>query len=419
MGMFYAAFAVAIAYNLFLFFSLKDLSHLLYVFYALIFCSLWIFLDGLWHMSGLSMHTFDQLTEARVANAGTWLAMVMFTSWFFNCKKNAPLLHKWFIFIALCSCINIFMVCILPFADYKTPVRLVWVVSIPSVIFCAALFLKRGFLRARFFLSAWLMTLTGAAIIFMDMYLHIIPSSFMTRYSWRIASVFEIILLSLALGDRINELNREKDMARLRALDAGRKLNEGLEEVVAERTKELQKANLKLEKLSHVDELTGLYNRRYFDTALEQEWKRMQRSRDRICLMMIDVDFFKLYNDTYGHLSGDICLQRIAKILHNGAGRSSDICARYGGEEFALILPSTDLPGGKAIAESICKNIEDKHIPHTTSSGTVTVSIGVAAMVPTPGQSPQQLLRLADKALYRSKQSGRNRVSTADLDPNE
>ncbi|WP_415715445.1 diguanylate cyclase [Maridesulfovibrio sp.] len=411
LGMFYAAFIVAIAYNIFLFSSLKDFSRLLYVLYALIFCSLWIFIDGLWHMSGLSLQTFDQLTGARVANAGTWLTMVLFTSWFFNCRRNAPRLHLWFMFIAAWSLINIIMICILPLAEYKTPVRLVWVVSIPSVLFCAALFLKRGFMRARYFLAAWLLVLLGAAVIFMDMYLNIIPSTFISRYAWRIASVFEIILLSLALADRINELNRDKELAQNRALEAEQKLKEGLEEIVTERTKELKNANRKLKLLSQMDELTGLYNRRYFDLSLEREWKRMQRSKEQICLMMIDVDHFKSYNDTYGHQSGDTCLQSIAQSIRTGAGRSSDICARYGGEEFALILPSTDLPGGIAIAENIRMHIEKKHVPHTTDKGIVTASIGVAAITPDADTSPQQLVQLADKALYKSKQQGRNRTS--------
>ncbi len=418
LGMFYASFIVAIAYNLFLYFSLRDTSRLLYVLYASVFCSLWVFIDGFWHQFGMAELTFDQLLGARVTNAGTCMTMALFTSWFFNCRKNAPRLHWLFMFIAIWGAVNIVMVCILPLAEYKAPVRLSWVVLIPSVIFTAILFMKRGFMRARYFLTAWLFVLIGAAVIFMDMYLNLFANTVITRYAWRLASVFEIIMLSLALADRINELDRDKNIAQARAFEAERKLKEELEKTVAERTRdlarrstELEIANRKLEKLSQLDELTSLFNRRYFDSTLKNEWDRMKRSGGSLCLIMLDIDHFKEYNDTYGHPTGDLCLQSVAQTLKTGALRSSDVCARYGGEEFALILPATDIEGGRVIAENLRLQIMNKQIPHITETGFITISLGISAAVPGNDNSPDSLLEKADQALYKSKQDGRNRVT--------
>ena len=134
------------------------------------------------------------------------------------------------------------MVSIFPLAEYKAPVRIAWLLAIPAIIFTAALFFKRGFKRARYFLVAWLFVLAGAAVFFLEMYLGVFANSFLTRYSWRIASVFEIILLSLALADRINELNEQKEEALDLALAAETRLKEGLEEQVDMRTSELRKA---------------------------------------------------------------------------------------------------------------------------------------------------------------------------------
>lgn len=421
LGMFYAAFAVAVAYNLFLYISLRDASHLLYVLYATSFCILWLYLDGLWHQFSLPTQPVPPLTAIRLANASTCLLMVLFTAWFFNCRKHTPRLFTFLMILAAWCAINMVMVCILPLADYKTPVRLAWLAAIPAVLFTGALFMRRGFLRARYFLAAWLLVLAGAAVFMLDMYLNLMPGTLLTRSVWRIASVLEIILLSLALADRINELNRQKNHAQERALQAERLLKEQLEDVVAQRTRELEhrsqeleKANLNLEKMLQVDGLTGLFNRTYFDTSLDKEWRRMLRSQDTLCLIMADVDHFKQYNDNYGHLAGDTCLQSVARSLKSGVHRSSDVCARFGGEEFALILPSTDTDGGKVIAELIRLHIMNKHIPHTTEYGVVTVSFGVAAVVPTYDSSAQDLLKMADRALYESKKKGRNRVTVAE-----
>jgi len=194
-------------------------------------------------------------------------------------------------------------------------------------------------------------------------------------------------------------------------------LNINLEAQIQERTVDLQKANTKLELLSNVDCLTNLYNRRYFDAALKSEWKRHKRTQSPLSLIMCDIDFFKQYNDTYGHLAGDDCITRVAKAIGGKAKRPSDSAVRYGGEEFALILSETDLKGATTVAKNIKQTIENLEIEHTTSlvKPIISLSFGVATVIPNSNQEPEILISLADNALYQSKEKGRDQIQQINL----
>jgi diguanylate cyclase (GGDEF)-like protein len=165
-----------------------------------------------------------------------------------------------------------------------------------------------------------------------------------------------------------------------------------------------------------VDSLTGVANRRIFDRKLVQEWRRSRREQTPMSLLMCDIDYFKQYNDSYGHLQGDRCLQRVAAILRNAVKRPADLVARYGGEEFALILPKTDLEGAMAVANSIREALVREEIAHRDSgvSSRVTLSIGLATQIPDRVRTNSEiLLRQADRALLLAKQQGRDRIVTA------
>ena len=163
-----------------------------------------------------------------------------------------------------------------------------------------------------------------------------------------------------------------------------------LERKVAERTAAFEDANQRLELLSNTDALTGVANRRRFNEELESEWQRALRSREPLGLVLLDIDFFKKYNDTYGHQGGDTCLQRVAAALNTGRRRGSDLVARYGGEEFVLLLPNTDLESTFVVAERVRAAVQALNEPHTGSShGIVTVSVGVATWVPPPDAKRQ------------------------------
>lgn len=173
-------------------------------------------------------------------------------------------------------------------------------------------------------------------------------------------------------------------------------------------------ANHKLEVLSTTDGLTGLANRRQFDQVLLKEWSRCQRQEQSLALILLDVDWFKNYNDQYGHQAGDHCLIAVARVLQSKARRASDLAARYGGEEFALIAPETDLDAALALAESVRTEVRSLELAHEKSPlGVITISLGVAAFIPNHNASPDALLLAADQALYQAKNHGRDRVEAA------
>ncbi len=177
---------------------------------------------------------------------------------------------------------------------------------------------------------------------------------------------------------------------------------------------ELRAANRALEALAVVDALTGVANRRRLDQCLVSEWRRGQREQKPLSLVLFDADFFKSYNDTYGHLRGDYCLKQIAEAALDVVARPGDLVARYGGEEFAVVLPNTGEEGALEIAEQICESLRRRFIPHSFNPhGVATVSAGCATMLPGSGQSAGALIEMADRALYLAKETGRNRACPA------
>ena len=169
----------------------------------------------------------------------------------------------------------------------------------------------------------------------------------------------------------------------------------------------------KLKDMATTDPLTQLYNRRVFDERLSHEWRRAQRVRYPISMLMIDVDYFKKYNDFYGHPKGDECLKKIASTVKSAARRATDTAARYGGEEFSVMLPEADVSKAISIGKNLCESIQDMQIEHNKSTeGFVTVSVGVSSITPHLSDKDETVLtQAADNALYASKNEGRNRVS--------
>ncbi len=178
----------------------------------------------------------------------------------------------------------------------------------------------------------------------------------------------------------------------------------------AELYEQLQRVNQELEKLAMTDGLTQVANHRFFNQKLKNEWNRLCREVAPLSLILCDIDYFKRYNDTYGHLAGDSCLQRVATALRQSVKRSSDLVARYGGEEFAIILPNTDLEGATHLAEMICTQIRSLKIPHRNSQikPYLTLSVGVATTIPMPFLTPETLILTTDYALYQAKTNGRD-----------
>lgn len=178
---------------------------------------------------------------------------------------------------------------------------------------------------------------------------------------------------------------------------------------------ELFKLQRELEELSFKDGLTGVANRRMFDNVIETEWLKARQNKHPLSLIIIDIDFFKEYNDCYGHLQGDDCLKQVAETLNGVAARSRDFFGRFGGEEFVMLLPETDENAAWAVAERCRQSLFKKQIPHEHSkvSQLLTISLGVSTMIPSPDGEHNELIDRADKQLYQAKQRGRNCIQSA------
>lgn len=222
----------------------------------------------------------------------------------------------------------------------------------------------------------------------------------------RVGAVLLLIGVSVVFSRRL----RDELCAREHMEHEIQAANAMLEDSVRKRTAELEAANRQLATLSTTDSLTQLANRRKFDEVWQTEWQRATRQGTPLAVIMLDVDFFKRYNDHYGHQAGDACLQQVASILSGGMHRAGELVARYGGEEFVLVLPGADRADACASAERIRAAVQAAAIAHADSplGPVVTVSVGVAADTPRMGTHPEHLLRAADAALYRAKAQGRN-----------
>lgn len=220
---------------------------------------------------------------------------------------------------------------------------------------------------------------------------------------------FGILYLGIGLLlKRVDELNSELEQRVVARTEELRLTNEQLKFEVEER----EQVQLELERLSRIDSLTGLANRRYFDELAGMEWRDARREGRALALLMIDVDYFKTYNDYYGHPAGDDCLQQVAVALKRQLKRPRDIVARYGGEEFICLLPATDGTQGRDIAEEMRRAIAALNILHQGSlcSDRLTVSVGIASCIPQRGEVLEPLIKCADQALYRAKQAGRDQT---------
>lgn len=271
---------------------------------------------------------------------------------------------------------------------------------------------------AFFFLAAFALLMLGGAMTSLRA-MGIVPTNLFTVDGLQLGSAMEMIVLAFALADRFNVMRREKarvqeELIRTQQqlVDNLRSSEHELELRVAERTDELRELNNQLEAMSLTDALTGIANRRRFDQVLEQEWSHARRSGGLLAIALVDVDWFKRYNDHYGHPAGDACLREIAQALATTINRSTDLVARYGGEEFVFLAPMTDLAGVRGMANKLLQAVKALALPHELSPlGRVSVSIGIAAAAPGQEASADTLVAKADASLYEAKKQGRNQVA--------
>ncbi|MBW0148149.1 sensor domain-containing diguanylate cyclase [Marinobacter arenosus] len=269
----------------------------------------------------------------------------------------------------------------------------------------------RGQALAGFYVLAWTPLLLGHLILAISK-LGYLPRSFLTEFGPQIGVALEVILLAFALAHRINLERRRRLKAQEQALTIQRQANQTLEERVRERTEELERANQRLKSISFTDGLTQIPNRRQFDERIRDEWARTARQGQPLSLLLLDIDHFKSVNDRYGHLVGDDCLITVAAICAHEIQRSGDLLARFGGEEFAVLLPATPETGALQVAERLRRAIENATVYPGAQEAAVSlsVSVGVATMIPPLEKRPDELIQRADEALYEAKGAGRNRV---------
>ncbi|WP_276486614.1 diguanylate cyclase [Ectopseudomonas mendocina] len=415
----YTGIAVAmILFNLMLFIALRDRLYLLYVAFVLCaVCALTV-KNGMapdWTLFGLPLNSnVAYYSGASLALSG----MLLFMRSMLQTASLLPRIDR-----GLLALVALYLVSPLIYAAALPQVsRVAIVINLLTAFIMTGVALACAFKRQRsayFFLAAFgLLILGGATTTLRAM--GILPTNAFTVDGLQIGSSLEMLLLAFALADRINVMRQEKLQAQSRLLQTQEQLVQSLqrserelEERVAERTEELQVLNSRLETLSLTDALTGIANRRHFDEVLAKEWKRAQRAGGTLALAVVDVDWFKAYNDHYGHLAGDSCLQQVAHTLAKTISRSSDLVARYGGEEFVFLAPATNLASAQEMAQTLVRSVAALALPHIRSPlGHISISVGVTAIQADAELPLQTLVQRADTALYRAKALGRNRVES-------
>ena len=418
----YVGIVLAIGlYNLMLFLALRDTSFLLYLVFAAHVAVAVAAFTGLGPEYLWGDNTLLSRAGVNVASAIASIACLLFLRRILHTTALVPRIDRWMsAFMALNA---VFVGLLLAWFRESAPYFIV--LNALTALFLLGIGLVCAFKRQR---SAYYFVFAFSAILVAVVLSHLrnlgmLPTNFYTTQLTQLGSALEMLLLSFALADRYNAMRRERMRAQEDALQAQGALvtslqasEQMLELRVAERTAELLEANQKLEALSMTDGLTGIANRRQFDTALAREWARAARLGQTLSLGLLDVDWFKPYNDHYGHQAGDVCLQRIAQVLSEHMGRTGDLVARYGGEEFVFIAPDTPGEGALQMADKVCQALAGLGLPHEKSAlGRVTASIGVASLRPQEGMPAQELLRAADSALYLAKARGRNQAVLSDF----
>lgn len=408
-GLYYGGLLIIALYNLLVYSVLRERYYLYYVGWVL---------SMFWFMTSLNGWAFQFLwpeaTAWNDASINASLSMVvlfglLFASAFLGITKwSNGFRYAHYSYVAICL-LTLAGGLVLP---YATMARLNIGWAILGCIWGLAagmLAMRRQVASAQIYVIAWVFMLVGGLIMALNK-IHVLPRNLLTDYAIQLGSMLEVLLLSFALATRINRERQLRLEAQNSALDVQRKANEELEQRVQERTQALEEANTKLRELSDTDQLTGLKNRRFLNLYLEKEFARAQRYQHAIAVLMIDVDHFKSVNDTYGHPLGDDCLQEVAARIRQEMRWPTDTAARYGGEEFCVVLPETLSQGAQIVAERIRAKIEKVPIPTRAQSLSLTVSVGVHVVIPTPGGTPADLIAKADAALYEAKQHGRNKV---------
>lgn len=317
----------------------------------------------------------------------------------------------------------VLMLILAPFVSYSLLMRASALLTVPVCLISILMGVVRwreGYLPARYFVIAWAAFFVAITVFSLSK-LAIVPSLVVNEYAVQLGAVAESVLFAFALADRLSAQRRAFQEAQRKALELQKAANESLEARVNNRTRELQQAmdelatvNQRLQALTMQDGLTGIRNRRFFDEQLALEWARCLRAKVPLSLLLIDIDYFKDFNDRYGHLVGDECLKLVASIIDETVTRPSDTVARYGGEEFVVILPETNMSGAVHVAENLRSAVAIGELRHQNKQLQVTVSVGIATLIPKERMLARDIIDLADRSLYLAKSAGRNCIRVSE-----
>ena len=421
---------IMIVYNLFVYFSTRDINYLYYIGFVASYLFFQLSLNGytfayVWpnavRWNSFAISTFMASSE---------LFTCLFANSFLRLSHFSRPAHYLTQALIIASALLVALTFVLP---YSWTVRVGAAFTIPVCLTALAVGYWRwwrGAKFARYYCIAWTSVLISLSILNAGKF-GLIPSNVWTENASQIGIVLLVLLLSFTLTDRINHDRTLRINAQAVALGHERwaraaqealiktkeEANRELERRVTARTNDLnltldqlQQANGQLQRLSSIDGLTQISNRAFFDSALAREHRRADRAKNSLSVIMIDIDHFKMVNDTYGHMGGDACLRALAALMQPRVQRVGDVLARYGGEEFVLLLIDSRLEDSMTLAEGFRADIEKLLIPFEGRAIRVTASFGVACGMPDRHQSPQALLARADQALYQAKHDGRNCV---------
>ncbi|MBK9304087.1 MAG: diguanylate cyclase [bacterium] len=417
-GLFYGAMLLVVLYNAILFGVLRERVHLAFVVHLGSFLGLMAGLQGLGYQY-LWPHWpwLQEKAPALFVAAATGSAFV-FAHDLLGLREHSPRCSRLFRAGALAGLAGLAASGLLPYATVMRPVLVAAVLGAAVIAWGGLRQWRVGGHSARWFVAAWLTFLLGTLLMIVSKF-GLLPRTFVTENGPLFGLAAEAMLLSLALARRFREHKAARRAAQAEVLRLQQEANRVLKQEVQLRTSEMQnmmrllaQANEESELRNRIDGLTGICNRRAFDERLELEFGRAQREQEPISLLMADIDGFKDFNDRHGHLTGDECLQAVARTIEETARRTTDFSARYGGEEFAVIVPDA-IPGQlAAFGERLRRAVADLVFVVDGRRVPVTVSVGGGTLLPGPADTPEDLIRLADGALYRAKNSGRNRVET-------
>lgn len=409
LGLYYGLMLAMLAYNLLIYSAIRDVNYLHYLHYLSGYALFQLSLNGLalQYLWPRNPAWGNLATPFFIGVA--FLGAVTFARSFLHLKQHAPALDR---VGKLLGYIFLFVIVGSLFFPYTWMIQVATTSALVAAIYelvCGWVVWRGRLRQARYFLLAWTALIIGVMLYTLKTF-NVLPATFVTEYALQIGSALEVVLLSFALAHRMKVM--QSDYTQIQEEAKGQ-----LEQRVLQRTseldetlKKLSEANSKLRSLNFTDGLTGVRNRRYFDQKLRKEWERAQRGGYFITVMLIDLDFFKKINDTYGHQAGDMCLKSVSLAIKNALKRPCDIVARYGGEEFVVILPLTDEAGAVHIAESIRQDVAALAITYEGWRINLTTSIGLCTVKPDDAFKPSDLISAADAALYKAKHNGRNQV---------